>query len=228
MRRESAPGRAAREAGRPAREGPVIERILGNFWVTVIAFIVGPAILIWMQVRKRRLAEGGKGGAKPAAPAAPKPAPVPASAGPDADISAVRKPLWPGFRGIRWGDPPAPGMAPIHEEGDSRFLVRGEDDLKVGHVMVSSIVYSFRIGRLEAVVIDLPVQGFEALVRYLTSEFGTPKSSPDRTKHSWADTGSGPEASQAVIEKRAEARSARLVLSSRAALAARTAKPAGA
>lgn len=206
----------------------MIERILGNFWVTVIAFVVGPAILIWMNVRKRRLAAGAGRRTKPAAPAAPKPAPVPAPAGPDADSSAVRKPLWPGFRGIRWGDPPAEGMTVLHEEGETRFLVRDADDLKVGHVMVGSIVYSFRINRLEAVVIELPVQGFEALVRYLTLEFGTPKSAPDRTKHSWSDLGTGPESSQAVLEKRPEARTARLVLSSRAALAARGLKASGA
>ncbi len=206
----------------------MIERILGNFWVTVIAFVVGPAILIWMNVRKRRLAERNDRRPKPAAPAAPKPAPAHATAGPDADSSAVRKPLWPGFRGIRWGDPPAEGMAVLHEEGETRFLVRDADDLKVGHVMVGSIVYSFRINRLEAVVIELPVQGFEALVRYLTSEFGTPRSAPDRSKHSWSDLGTGPEASQAVLEKRPEARTARLVLSSRAALAAKGLKASGA
>lgn len=206
----------------------MIERILGNLWVTVIAFVVGPAILIWMNVRKRRLAEGNDRRPKPAAPAAPKPAPAHATAGPDADSSAVRKPLWPGFRGIRWGDPPAEGMAVLHEEGETRFLVRDADDLKVGHVMVGSIVYSFRINRLEAVVIELPVQGFEALVRYLTSEFGTPRSAPDRSKHSWSDLGTGPEASQAVLEKRPEARTARLVLSSRAALAAKGLKASGA
>jgi len=206
----------------------VIERILGNFWVTVIAFIVGPAVLIWMQVRRRRLAESSGKRPTTAVPAAAKPSAVPASAAPEADGSAARKTLWPGFRGIRWGDPPAAGMTLLHEEGEARFLVRPSDELKVGHVMVSSIVYSFRIERLEAVVIELPAQGFEVLVRYLTSEFGTPKSAPDRTKHSWTDPGSGSEATQVVIEKRPETRTARLVLSSRAALAARAAKAAGA
>lgn len=202
----------------------MLEQILGNFWVTVTAFIAGPAILIWMRVRRRRLeAEAGKG-PKPARPA---PAPKPAAAAPKADTegSAVRKPLWPGFRGVRWGDPPAEGMTLLHEEGETRFLVRASDEMRIGGVHVGSIVYSFRINRLEAVVVDLPVQGFEPLVRHLTSEFGTPKSAPDKSKHSWADLSTGPEASQAVIEKRPEARSARLVLSSRAALSTRGPKP---
>lgn len=206
----------------------MLEQILGNFWVTVTAFIVGPAILIWMRVRRRRLEEGKATGPKPAAPAPPPPKPAAASVGPDVDGSGVRKPLWPGFRGVRWGDPPAEGMTALHEEGETRFLVRASDEMRIGGVHVGSIVYSFRINRLEAVVIDLPVQGFEPLVRHLTSEFGTPKSAPDRSKHSWADTNNGPDASQAVIEKRPEARSARLVLSSRAAISARNPKPAGA
>jgi len=202
----------------------VLEQILGNFWVTVTAFIVGPAILIWMRVRRVRLENRAAKGPKPAGPA-PAPKPVAASPKAETEGSAVRKPLWPGFRGVRWGDPPAEGMTLLHEEGETRFLVRASDEVRIGGVHVSSIVYSFRINRLEAVVVDLPMQGFEPLVRHLTSEFGTPKSAPDRSKHSWADLSAGPEASQAVIEKRPEARSARLVLSSRAALATRGPKP---
>lgn len=200
----------------------MIERFLAQTWVLVTAFIVGPAFLFWMYRRRWRLEkeaqEAASGTRKGAAlPAAPKPAAKPA---PEEPI-VVRKPLWPGYRGIRWGQPPPEGMTVLHADGDTRFLVRPSDELLIGSVRLSSTVYSFRLDQLEAVVIELPLQGFEPLLRHLTSEWGTPKSSTDRGRHVWADAGTGPDASQAVLEKKVESRTARLVLSSRAANAAR-------
>jgi hypothetical protein len=112
-------------------------------------------------------------------------------------------------------------MTILHEDGDTRFLVRPSDELVIGNVHIASAVYTFRLDQLEAVVIELPLQGLEPLVRHLTSEWGTPRSSTDRARHVWSDSGSGPDASQAVLEKRPENRTARLVLSSRAAHAER-------
>ena len=199
-----------------------LERILGNIWVTIAAFIIGPTILYLQYRRRRRLNELAKGPAKAAAAPEkpPKAAPAPAAAAPPPDAGG-RKALWPGFRGLKWGQPPAEGMAVVHEEGETRFLTRPLDELRIGNVHVTSVVYSFRIDRLEAVIVDLPLAGFELLVRHLTSEWGPPKSSPDRNKHVWADPGTGPDASQAVLEKKVENRTAKLVLSSRAAHAER-------
>ena len=202
----------------------MLERFLGQTWVMVVAFIAGPAILYLMHRRRTRLAEeasrpGGTAAGRPAAlaKAAPSAAAVPAP-----DKAGVRKQLWPGFRGLKWGQPPVEGMTLVHEEGETRFLVRPSDELRIGNVQIGSATYSFRIGRLEAVVIDLPLAGFELLTRHLTSEWGTPKSAADRGKHVWSDPGTGPDDSQAVLEKRTESRTARLVLSSRAALAERS------
>ena len=115
------------------------------------------------------------------------------------------------------------GMRVVHEDGDTQFLARPSDDSRIGNVHISSVAYSFRLNRLAAVVIELPMSGFEPLARHLASEWGPPRSSPDRSKHVWADPGTGPEASQAVLEKKADSRSARLVLSSKAANAERAA-----
>jgi hypothetical protein len=112
-------------------------------------------------------------------------------------------------------------MTPVHEDGDTRFLVRPSDDPRIGNVHISSVAYSFRLNRLEAVVIDLPISGFELLTRHLTAEWGSPRSSADRSKHVWADPGTGPEASQAVLEKKSANRTARLLISSRAGNAER-------
>jgi hypothetical protein len=115
-------------------------------------------------------------------------------------------------------------MNVVHEEGEVRFFERPSDDLRIGNVHLSSVVYSFRNERLEAVVIELPMGGFEPLARYLASEWGPARSSAEGGRHAWADGGSGPDASQAILEKRAESRTARLVLSSRAAQAERAKK----
>jgi hypothetical protein len=140
---------------------------------------------------------------------------------PQAESAGTRKGLEPGFRGIKWGQPPVEGMRVVHEDGDTRFLARPSDDLRIGSAHITSVAYSFRCNRLEAVVIDLPASGFELLTRHLTGEWGPPRSSADRSKHVWADPGTGPEASQAVLEKKAESRTARLLISSRAGNAER-------
>lgn len=201
---------------------------LGQTWVIVTAFILGPVILYFMHRHRFRKGETTK---RPAAGAprpveTPKAAPAPSAPVP-AEVSGVRKPLWPGFRGIKWGQPPAEGMTVVHEEGDARFLARPSDELRIGNVHLGSIVYSFRLSLLEAVIIELPIAGFELLTRHLTSEWGPPRSAADRSRHVWTDSGTGPESSQAVLEKRPENRTARLVLSSRAAHAERAKTRAG-
>lgn len=198
-----------------------MERFLAQTWVLVTAFIAGPALLFWMYRRRWRLEKE----AQEAASGAPREAAPPRTPKRSATAEkpvAVSKPLWPGYRGIRWGQPPVEGMTVLHEEGDTRFLVRPSDELAIGNVRITSAVYSFRLYQLEAVVIELPLAGFEPLLRHLTSEWGAPKSSADRGKHVWADAGTGPDASRAVLEKKVESRTARLVLSSRAASTARS------
>lgn len=201
----------------------MLERFLAQTWVLVTAFIVGPAFLFWMYRRRwllmKKEREAAEAGLRTSVPSPP---PKPAAKTAPKEQAAVRKPLWPGYRGVRWGQPPVEGMTVLHEEGDTRFLVRPSDELAIGNVRITSAVYSFRLYQLEAVVIELPLAGFEPLLRHLTSEWGAPKSSADRGKHVWADAGTGPDASRAVLEKKVESRTARLVLSSRAASTARS------
>jgi hypothetical protein len=199
-----------------------LEHLLGQTWVLVAAFLIGPTLIFLIYRRRSRVRENanppGPGasrhaGAQKAAPAMAAP--------PQPDMQGTRKGLEPGFRGIKWGQPPVEGMRVVHEDGDTRFLARPSDDLRIGSAHITSVAYSFRLNRLEAVVIDLPISGFELLARHLTTEWGPPRSSADRSKHVWADPGTGAEASQAVLEKKAENRTARLLISSRAGNAER-------
>jgi hypothetical protein len=202
----------------------VLRHFLGQPWVLVATLLIGSTILYLIYRRRSRATEDAKqpaaGTPRPAG--TPKAAPVVAAPSQTED-RGVRKALGSGFRGIKWGQPPVEGMAAVHEEGETRFLVRPSDDLKIGNVHISSAAYSFRLNRLETVVIELQATGFELLIRHLTSEWGPPRSTPDRGKHVWADPGTGPEASQAILEKKADSRTARLVISSKAANAERAA-----
>ncbi|HYN40950.1 MAG TPA: hypothetical protein VE129_04170 [Thermoanaerobaculia bacterium] len=200
-----------------------MEHFLGQTWVLVAAFLIGSTVL-YLIYRRRSRADGkanppGRGAPRPAG--APKAAPATAAPPPQPENAGSRKGLEPGFRGIKWGQPPVDGMRVVHEDGDTRFLARASDDLRIGSANITSVAYSFRLNRLEAVIIDLPISGFELLARHLTGEWGPPRSSADRSKHVWADSGAGPEASQAVLEKKAENRTARLLISSRAGNAER-------
>lgn len=190
-----------------------MEHFLGQTWVLVAAFLIGPTAL-YLIYRRRARVDGDKKQPERGA-SRPVGASRAAATSPRSE-QAVRKAIEPGFRGIGWGQPPVEGMTVVHEERDTRFLVRPSDDLRIGSVHISSVAYSFRFNRLEAVIIDLPISGFEPLTRHLTGEWGSPRSSADRSKHVWADPGTGPEASQAVLEKKAENRTARLLISSRA------------
>ena len=200
----------------------MLRHFLGQPWVLVATLLIGPTILYLIFRRRSRI----EGDAKKPVQGKPRPAST-AKAAPavaarlQPEDAGIRKALGSGFRGLKWGQPPVEGMTVVHEEGETRFLVRPSDDPRIGNVHISSAAYSFRLGRLEAVVIELPTTGFELLTRHLTSEWGPPKSSPDRSKHVWADPGTGPDASQAVLEKKADSRSSRLVLSSRGAQAER-------
>lgn len=200
----------------------MLERFLAQTWVLVTAFIVGPAFLIWMYRRRRRLEEEAQNGVAAGTRKSDAPKPAARVAAPSVhERIPESKPLWPGYRDMRWGQQPAEGMNVLHEEAEVRFLVRPTDELLIGNVHLGSIVYSFRMDRLEAVIIELPISGFEPLARHLTMEWGAPRSAADRSRHVWSDSGSGAAASQAVLEKRPENRTARLVLSSRAAHAER-------
>jgi hypothetical protein len=200
------------------REGFELRYFLGQTWVLVATLLIGTTALYLIYRRHPRV-DGGK--KQPERDASRPAATSKAVAASPRSEQAGRKSIEPGFRGIRWGQPPLEGMTVVHEDGDTRFLVRSADDPRIGNVLLNSVAYSFRLNRLEAVVIDLPMSGFELLTRHLTAEWGVPRSSPDRQRHVWADPRTSPEASQAVLEKNVENRTARLLISSRAGNAER-------
>lgn len=207
----------------------MLRHFLGQTWVLVTTMIVGPAILFWIVRRRARLDQEAKSpaGAAPRAATIPKPAPAVAAPA-RTEGEGTRKPLGSGFQGLKWGQPSEDGMRVVHEEGETKFRTRASDELRIGNVNLSSVAYSFRLDRLEAVVIELPLTGFEPLTRHLTSEWGPPRANPERTRNVWSDPGTGPGSTQAVLEKKPDSRTARLVLSSRAAQAERAkSRPAG-
>ncbi len=75
-------------------------------------------------------------------------------------------------------------------------------------------------------MIELPGSAFDPLARQLKAEWGPPKAWKQDVRFSWADLKSGEGGTQAVLEKRAESRTARLVISSKAMAAAKESVPA--
>ncbi|MCC6130493.1 MAG: hypothetical protein IT186_11250 [Acidobacteria bacterium] len=136
--------------------------------------------------------------------------------GPDVPTNVV-----PGFRDMRWGQPPADGMAKVHEAGDDALYKRENDILRVGPAVANSILYGFYQGRFQAVMLEFQVTGFDALARHLSGEWGTPRVSKDGFKVVWTGLLAGDEATQAVLEKRVETKTTKLLISSSAIVAER-------
>ena len=204
--------------------------LFGNPWVTGIAFVVGPLVLFLMVWRRRRPGgEGAKGGAVrgdgrrgPASSA--RETPKAGTARGSRTVPGMPE-LPSGFRDLAWGSAAPEGMVLVHEEAEQQICSRPSDELRVGNVAVGSIAYVYQARRLRAVLIELGASAFEPLVRHLTAEWGAPRRSVDQNRCAWVDARAGEEASQAVLERKPETRSARLVLSSKAMVLAQAAPP---
>lgn len=136
--------------------------------------------------------------------------------GPDVPTNVV-----PGFRDMRWGQSPAEGMTKVHEGGDDTLYRRENDILRVGPAVANSILYGFYQGRFQAVMLEFQVGAFDGLARHLTADWGTPRVSKDGFKVVWTGLLTGDEATQAVLEKRVETKTSKLLISSAAILGER-------
>ncbi len=202
--------------------------LLGNPWFAAGFLVFGAAVLIFIARRNRAREEAANGPARPSQTA--RKAPVPRSA-PSAALPAPerRSPevaldsasLPPGFRDLSWGSAPIEGMQLVAEDGDHRFLSRPADVLRIGRVVLTSITYVYQRGRLQAAVIELPVSGFEPLQRQLREDWGAPRTLKTGQKYAWTDARAGDEATQAILEKPLESRTAKLIVSAKAASTAR-------
>jgi hypothetical protein len=206
----------------------VIE-LLGNPWFAAGFLVFAAAVLTFIVRRNRAREEAAKGPSRsaPQARSAPAPSSAPSAAlpaperrSPGASLDAASLP--PGFRDLAWGSAPVEGMQLVAEDGEHRFLSRPTDSLRIGRAVLNSITYVYERGRLQAAVIELPASGFELLQRQLREDWGAPRVLKADQKYAWTDMRAGDEATQAILEKPLESRTAKLVVSAKAVSAART------
>lgn len=171
----------------------VLVRVLEDPIFQVLAFALGP-FAFWKIVRANKARHAVKG----------------------KRASARGKKIEPGFRGLRWGQDPTPDMALYHDGLVEKLYTRPADALRFGKAPLKSIVYSFHLGRLQAVMIEVPRGAAPEVLDALTADWGKPRTLPSATpKRYWNDLGTGADAMQAIFDEAPYARYASLILSSK-------------
>jgi hypothetical protein len=173
----------------------MILSVLEDPVVQLLVFVFGS-----MTIRKIRKANKVRqGGGKPEAKA------------------RVRRPIEPGFRGLKWGEEPRPDMVLYHDGLIEKLYTRRGEALKLGAVHVKSIVYSYHLGRLQAVLMEIPRRASADALTSLLTEWGIPRTlgEPGARKRYWTELGTGANAMQAVFDEAPGSPVASLVVSSK-------------
>jgi len=139
--------------------------------------------------------------------------------GPKKDERGLR----PGFREMKWGDAPRPGMTLLEETGDDRFFTIPGDDLEIGGAELTRIIYKYFQNRLSEVQVEIPPASADPVFRHLTAEWGKPDR-PNRfiEDYGWSNEKQGIEGTAASFSKNPNTRAAVLQIQSRYILAKRT------
>ena len=80
-----------------------------------------------------------------------------------------------GFREMKWGEAPRPGMILLEETGDDRHCMLAGDDLEFGGAALERIIYKYFQKRLAEVQIEIPPASADAVFRHLAAEWGKPQ-----------------------------------------------------
>jgi hypothetical protein len=107
----------------------------------------------------------------------------------------------PGFRDLRWGDPPAPGMSPLKKEGDEALYMRSNDSLRVGEGRLAGINYQFWKGELHGVVLRIAPGSLVKVLQAVEKVYGKPtQPNPMKPRYYWTALGSGDETTQVLLD----------------------------
>ncbi|MFI5180676.1 MAG: hypothetical protein ACHQPI_04735 [Thermoanaerobaculia bacterium] len=121
-----------------------------------------------------------------------------------------------GFRDMKWGESPRPGMQILEESGEDRFYTITGDDLEFGGTALNRIIYKYYQNRLSEVQLEIPPASVEPVFRHLSSEWGKP-AQPNRfiEDFSWQNDKQGVEGTVALFSKNPNTRAAVLQIQSR-------------
>jgi len=79
-----------------------------------------------------------------------------------------------GFRGVKFGEPPKPGMVLIENDDNSKFYRRESDDMTMGSGRCSEIVYGFYKNQLYTVLLKTKgIIDSQALLGSLRAAYGS-------------------------------------------------------
>jgi len=131
--------------------------------------------------------------------------------------------LKPGFREMKWGEAPRPGMTLLEESGDDRSYTTPGDDLELGGAPLNRIIYKYWQNRLAEVQLEIPPASVDAVFRHVTAEWGK-SARPNRfiEDYNWQNDRQGVEGTTASFSKNPNTRAAVLQIVSRYILAKRT------
>jgi hypothetical protein len=107
-------------------------------------------------------------------------------------------------------------MAVYHDGADEKLFVRRGDSLLYAGAQVKAILYAFKRGQLQAVMIEMPHASADTVRRSLAQQWGKPiQPKPAVAKFFWSEILSGIDAMQAVLEDSPLNHYATLVISSK-------------
>jgi hypothetical protein len=128
-----------------------------------------------------------------------------------------------GFREMRWGEAPRPGMALLEETGDDRFFTLPGENLDIAGAPLDRIIYKYWQNRLAEVQIEIPPASVDPVFRQVSSEWGKPDR-PNRfiDDYNWQNDKQGIEGTSAFLSRNPNTRAAILLIQSRYILAKRS------
>ena len=107
----------------------------------------------------------------------------------------------PGFRDLKWGDSPPPGMTVLKKEGDEVLYSRPADSLRIGEARLASIHYQFWKGKLSTVILSASPGTMKTVMEHVVGAYGKPSQpNPLKQKFYWMSLGSGETATQAIAD----------------------------
>jgi len=182
-----------------------------------LLWFVGPFVVIYLSWLLWVFLTEGKEGIRKRLKREPQPVIADAPAAPKAAGPAVparRHDARPGFRDVRWGDPPAPTMSLLQVEGDSELYMRADDMLRYGRARLLRMNYQFWRGRLAGIVMQVAPDNLDQALDELVREYGK-FSQPKDNKSKYIWLGSGEKATQVIVDADLEKLSATVIMMSK-------------
>jgi len=131
----------------------------------------------------------------------------------------------PGFRDVRWGDPPAAGMSVLKKDGDETLYMRSDDSMRIADGRLSGINYQFWRGKLHGVVLRIAAGSLVPVLRAVEKVYGKPtQPNPLKPRYYWTELGGGDDATQAMLEADTSKQAGTLIIFSKVLLDRRKAE----